>query len=62
MENGMVRNPVDLLHGSLDVLVLKTLSWQAMHGYGISRLIEQRTQGTLEIEDAALYKALQHRS
>lgn len=54
----MARDPVDLLYGSLDVLVLKTLSWQAMHGYGISRFIEQRTQGTLEIEDAALYKAL----
>ena len=54
----MARDPVDLLHGTLDVLVLKTLSWQPMHGYGIAKFIEQRTSGILEIEDAALYKAL----
>ena len=54
----MARDPVDLLHGTLDVLVLKTLSWQPMHGYGITKFIEQRTSGILEIEDAALYKAL----
>ncbi len=54
----MARSPVDLLHGTLDVLVLKTLSWGPMHGYGISKWIEQQTRGVLEIEDAALYKAL----
>ena len=54
----MARDPIDLLHGTLDVLVLKTLSWGPMHGYGISRWIEERTRGVLEIEDAALYKAL----
>ena len=47
-----------MLHGTLDVLVLKTLSWEPMHGYGISRWIEERTRGVLEIEDAALYKSL----
>ena len=54
----MPRTPTDLLYGTLDVLVLKTLSWGPMHGYGISRWIEERTRGVLEIEDAALYKAL----
>ena len=54
----MARDPIDLLHGTLDVLVLKTLSWGAMHGYGISRLIEERTRGVLEIEDAALSNSL----
>jgi len=54
----MAREPIDLLHGTLDVLVLKTLSWGPLHGYGISRWIEERTRGVLEIEDAALYKAL----
>jgi transcriptional regulator len=54
----VARNPIDLLHGTLDVLVLKTLSWGPMHGYGISRWIEDRTRGVLEIEDAALYKSL----
>ena len=54
----MARDPIDMLHGTLDVLVLKTLSWEPMHGYGISRWIEERTRGVLEIEDAALYKSL----
>jgi transcriptional regulator len=54
----VARDPIDLLHGTLDVLVLKTLSWGPMHGYGISRWIEDRTRGVLEIEDAALYKSL----
>ena len=58
----MARDPIDLLHGTLDVLVLKTLSWGAMHGYGVSRLIEERTRGVLEIEDAALYKSLHRRA
>lgn len=54
----MLRSPSDLIHGTLDVLVLRTLSWQPMHGYAIMRWIEQRTDGVLGFEDAALYKAL----
>ncbi|MEO6866292.1 MAG: PadR family transcriptional regulator [Gemmatimonadaceae bacterium] len=54
----MPQDVSDLLHGTLDVLVLKTLSWGPMHGYSIATWIEQRTEGTLEIVDAALYKAL----
>jgi PadR family transcriptional regulator PadR len=54
----MPRDTSDLLHGTLDVLVLKTLSWGPMHGYGISTWIERRTDNELEIVDAALYKAL----
>ena len=54
----MASTPNDLMHGTLDVLVLKTLSWGPAHGYAISRAIEQRTRGVFEIEDAALYKAL----
>lgn len=53
-----MRAPGDFLHGTLDVLVLKTLSWQAMHGYGIARWIEERSSGAFVLEDAALYKAL----
>ena len=48
----------DLLQGTLDVLILKTLSWQPLHGYSISRWIRQRTDGVLGVEDAALYQAL----
>lgn len=54
----MARETNDLLHGTLDLLVLKTLSWGPMHGYGITKWIEQATKGELEILDSALYKAL----
>jgi PadR family transcriptional regulator PadR len=49
---------LDLLQGTLDVLVLRTLVWGEMHGYAVSRWIRQRTDGVIEIEDAPLYKAL----
>jgi transcriptional regulator len=54
----MPRDSNDLLHGTLDVLVLKTLSWGPAHGFGISQAIEERTRNELEIVDAALYKSL----
>jgi len=54
----MPREPLDLLQGTLDVLILKTLSWQPMHGYAVSRWIRQRTDDVLAVEDAALYQAL----
>jgi transcriptional regulator len=54
----MARDANDLLHGTLDVLVLKTLSWGSMHGYSIAQWIEQRTRGDLAIVDVALYKSL----
>jgi transcriptional regulator len=47
-----------MLHGTLDVLVLRTLADGPMHGYGITRAIEARSGDVLPIEDAALYKAL----
>jgi PadR family transcriptional regulator PadR len=54
----MAKHPKDLLHGTLDVLILKALAPGARHGYAVSRWIEDRTDGLLAIEDAALYKAL----
>ncbi|MDF2773367.1 MAG: transcriptional regulator, PadR-family [Geminicoccaceae bacterium] len=54
----MARDPHDLLYGSLDLLILRTLAWEPMHGYGISSFIRQRTAGVFEIVDAALYKSL----
>lgn len=54
----MVDDSLDLMQGTLDVLVLRTLAWGTLHGYAISRWIRDRTGGTLEIEDAPLYKAL----
>jgi PadR family transcriptional regulator PadR len=53
-----VTQPVELLQGTLDVLVLRTVAWQPTHGYAISRWIRERTRGVIEIEDAPLYKAL----
>jgi PadR family transcriptional regulator, regulatory protein PadR len=54
----MARETNHLLHGTLDLLVLKTMSWAPMHSYGITKCIEQATKGELEILDSALYKAL----
>jgi transcriptional regulator len=47
-----------LIKGTLDVLVLKTLSWGTMHGYAISRSIREQTEEVLRIEEGALYPAL----
>ena len=47
-----------LLQGTADVLILRTLAWESMHGYGISRWIADRSAGALAVEDAALYQAL----
>jgi PadR family transcriptional regulator, regulatory protein PadR len=49
---------MELLKGTLDVLILRTLDREPMHGYGVSAWIRDRTGGTLSIEDAALYQAL----
>ena len=47
-----------LLKGTLDVLVLKTLSWGPMHGVEIITWLEDRSAGTLGVDDSALYHAL----
>jgi PadR family transcriptional regulator PadR len=49
---------IDLLQGTLDVLVLKTLSWGPQHGYGIARWLQQVTDDVLQIEEGSLYPAL----
>jgi|SRR5688572_8157588 PadR family transcriptional regulator PadR len=54
----MAREALGLVQGTVDVLILKTLTWSAMHGYGIAHWIRQRTDGALTVEDAALYQAL----
>jgi PadR family transcriptional regulator, regulatory protein PadR len=51
-------NTPELLHGTLDTLVLKTLAGGRRHGYGIARAIEEATEGIVEIEDGSLYPAL----
>jgi transcriptional regulator len=54
----MPRDANDLLYGTLDLLVLKAVAGEPLHGFGISKWIEQRTNNELEIVDSALYKAL----
>ena len=49
----------DALRGSLDLLVLKTLSLEPMHGWGISQRIQQTSKGVLEVNQGSLYPALQ---
>jgi transcriptional regulator len=53
------RPQTDVLRGSLDLLVLKTLSLQPMHGWGISQRIQQISDGALEVNQGSLYPALQ---
>src|SRR5206468_10279899 len=50
--------PTDLLQGTLDLLVLKTLSWGPAHGYAVARWIEQLTGEVLRIGEGSLYPAL----
>jgi transcriptional regulator len=49
----------DVLRGTLDLLVLKTLALQTMHGWGIGQRIQQVTGGELEVNQGSLYPALQ---
>lgn len=47
-----------LLKGTLDVLILRTLAWQPMHGYAISRWIREQSGEVFRVEEGALYPAL----
>ena len=47
-----------LLPGTVDLVILRTLSTGPMHGFGVSRSIHARSDGVLELQDAALYQAL----
>lgn len=53
------RQQTDALRGSLDLLVLKTLSLETTHGWGISQRIQQISNGVLEVNQGSLYPALQ---
>jgi transcriptional regulator len=49
---------LDLLQGTLDILVLKTLTWGPRHGYAVARWIKDTSDGTITVEDRALYVSL----
>jgi len=54
----MTRGQMGLLQGTLDVLVLQALAHESRHGYGVAEWVRRTTDGTLEIEDGALYTSL----
>ena len=54
----MTRVPSEMLQGTVDILILRALAWQAMHGYAISRWLDGRSEGVLTVDGAALYQAL----
>jgi PadR family transcriptional regulator PadR len=54
----MPNDALTLLPGTVDVLILKTLTWGPMHGYALSNLVRQRSDGSFSLEDAALYQGL----
>jgi PadR family transcriptional regulator, regulatory protein PadR len=53
-----VPKPSDLLQGTLDLLILKTLTLGELHGLGIARRIEQMTKGTFQVKAGSLFPAL----
>jgi PadR family transcriptional regulator PadR len=53
-----VNEPLPLIKGTLDILVLRALAWAPMHGFEITSWLEQRTGGALGVDDSALYQAL----
>lgn len=55
----MAHDQSDLLQGTLELLVLKTLSLEPMHGWGISQRIQQRSREVLRVTQGSLYPALQ---
>jgi PadR family transcriptional regulator, regulatory protein PadR len=48
----------ELLHGTLEVMILKALSWGRMHGYGVGRWLEQQGGELLQVDEGSLYPAL----
>ena len=53
------QHTADVIRGTLDLLVLRTLSLEPMHGWGISQRIEQVSKGLLDVNQGSLYPALQ---
>jgi PadR family transcriptional regulator, regulatory protein PadR len=52
------QNRIELLQGTLDLIILQTLQWGPQHGYGISQAIRANSSGVLQVETGSLYPAL----
>jgi len=52
------QNRIELIQGTLDLLILQTLQWGAQHGHGIGEAIRSRSQDVLQVEHGSLYPAL----
>jgi len=57
-ENGRYQNRIELLQGTLDMMILRTLQWGAQHGHGIGQAIRASSEDVLQIERGSLYPAL----
>lgn len=56
--NPRYQNRIELLQGTLDLLILQTLIWGAQHGYGISQVIRSQSGDVLQVDTGSLYPAL----
>ena len=58
MTKPQYRNRIELLQGTLDLMILQTLQWGPQHGYGISLAIRNRSGEVLQVDTGSLYPAL----
>ena len=58
MPGARYRNRIDLLQGTLDLIILQTLQWGPAHGYGISQAINAASRDAFKVETGSLYPAL----
>ena len=56
--DAMAASNVALLQGTLDVMILKALSWRPLHGYGVTRWLQHVSEDALHVEEGSLYPAL----
>lgn len=58
LRKNLYQNKIELLQGTLDLLVLQTLQWGPQHGYGISQIIRTNSGDVLQVDTGSLYPAL----
>lgn len=54
----MSDDSMDVIQGTLEVMILRALAGEPMHGYGIAQWLRRRTDGELQVQDAAMYQGL----